>query len=67
MKYNLPERVIRDISTFAKKHCKENQKKQRKIGKIKKQDNNTDLSSYFRVDKKKVLCYTKFTKQSISN
>ena len=26
------------------------------------EDNNTDLSSYFRVDKKKVLCYTKFTK-----
>ena len=25
-------------------------------------DNNTDLSSYFTVDKKKVLCYTKFTK-----
>lgn len=23
MKYNLPERVIRDISTFAKKHSKE--------------------------------------------
>ena len=155
MKYNLPERVIRDISTFAKKHSvekvilfgsrargtntersdidiavyggdfdsfywdikekvhsllmfdiveidagiseelrKEIKKDgvviyekawkffellkciektlQRKLGweilqTISLEDNNTDLSSYFRVDKKKVLCYTEFTKWSISN
>ena len=42
-------------------------RKGRGMKEIKKQDNNTDLSSYFRVDKKKVVCYTKFTKQSISN
>ena len=36
---------------------------QRKQGwEISLEDNNTDLSSYFRVDKKKVVCYTKFTK-----
>ena len=37
-------------------------RKGRGMKEIKKQDNNTDLSSYFRGDKKKLLCYTKFTK-----
>ena len=61
------ESFIPAFCVLEKNIAKKTRRNKGRLEKIKKQDNNTDLSSYFRVDKKKVLCYTKFTKQSISN